>query len=145
MRYLNTVKGGNILDRKKRIREIMYYMFFGLLTTILNILVFYVFDSILNWQYLWANAISLIVSILFAYVTSKTIVFKTKTENLVSLVQEILRFIAYRSLAGVFDMFSMWLLVEFLIIDTNISKLLTQVIIGISNYIFSNFIIFVDN
>lgn len=133
-----------MLDRKKRVREIMCYLFFGFLTTVLNIVIFYVFDSILNWQYLWANAIALVISILFAYLTSKTIVFKTKTENFMFLMREFMRFISLRSLAGVFDMLSMWLLVDFLVFNTTISKLLTQVIIGILNYIFSKFIIFVD-
>ena len=123
-------------------REIIDYIIFGGLTTIVNIVAFFIFDTLLGWPYLIANAIAIVVSILFAYVTNKLFVFKTRDMTASENIVEFLKFIGFRLVSGLADMAAMWMLVDLISIDTNIAKLLTQFIVVVLNYVFSKLFIF---
>lgn len=123
-------------------REVIDYIIFGGLTTLVNIVAFFIFDTLLSWPYLIANAIAIVVSILFAYFTNKLFVFRTKDLPLKENILEFARFIGFRLLSGVADMATMWILVDLLTLDTNIAKLLTQFIVVVLNYVFSKLFIF---
>lgn len=131
-----------ILNVYYRHREKIDYIFFGGLTTLVNIVVFFIFDSVFDWSYLIANAIAIILSILFAYVTNKLYVFESSANSFRENIYEFFKFIGFRLLSGLIDMFSMWFLVDLIVIDTNIAKILTQFIVVVLNYIFSKFFIF---
>ena len=123
-------------------REIIDYIIFGGLTTMVNIVAFFIFDTLLGWPYLIANAIAIVVSILFAYVTNKLFVFKTRDMTASENIVEFLKFIGFRLVSGLADMAAMWMLVDLISIDTNIAKLLTQFIVVVLNYVFSKLFIF---
>lgn len=131
-----------IMDLYDNYQEMVNYIFFGGLTTLVNIVVFFLLDTGLGWPYLIANAVAIVVSILFAYVTNKIWVFQSKTENFQETFYEFTKFIGFRLLSGLADMAAMWVLVDLLIIDSSISKLLTQFIVVVLNYVFSKFFIF---
>lgn len=131
-----------IMDLYDNYQEMVNYVFFGGLTTLVNIIVFFLLDTGLGCPYLIANAIAIVVSILFAYVTNKIWVFQSKTENFQETFYEFTKFIGFRLLSGLADMATMWVLVDLLIIDSSISKLLTQFIVVVLNYVFSKFFIF---
>lgn len=131
-----------IINLYQRYREVIDYTIFGGLTTLVNIVAFYFFDTVLGWPYLIANAIAIILSILFAYVTNKLFVFKSDTADFRETALEFFRFIGFRLLSGVADMLAMWVLVDLVTMDTNIAKFLTQFIVVVLNYIFSKFFIF---
>lgn len=123
-------------------QEIFSYILFGVLTTIVNIVVFFLLDTKFNIPYLIANAASIIVAILFAFFTTKKYVFKSKPSTFKLAIKEFYLFVSLRSISGLFDMLSMWILVDFINLETNFSKVLTQFIIVISNYVFSKLYIF---
>lgn len=123
-------------------QEVIDYLFFGVLATIVNIGVFYVFDTLLDTPYLFANAISIIAAILFAFVTNKKYVFKSTSTSNKEAFREFYLFVGFRLVSGLFDMLSMFILVDFLTIDTNISKIITQFIVVVVNYAFSKLFIF---
>ena len=131
-----------IIELYQRYREVISYIIFGGLTTLVNIVVFFILDTGFSWPYLLANAIAIVLSILFAYVTNKIFVFKSDTQNIQETIYEFLKFIGFRSLSGLADMLSMWFLVDLLAVNTNISKLATQFIVVVLNYVFSKFFIF---
>lgn len=130
------------MEQFKKHRELLAYIFFGGLTTIVNIVAFFILDTLLGWPYLVANAVAIVVSILFAYGTNKLFVFRTRGMTARENIFEFIRFIGFRLLSGLADMASMWVLVDFLIMDTNLAKLLTQFIIVVLNYVFSKLFIF---
>lgn len=132
-----------LLDLYKTHRELINYLIFGGLTTLVNIVVFFILETLLSWPYLIANAVAIVLSILFAYVTNKLFVFQTKNDNFQENLTEFLRFIGFRFISGLADMATMWLLVDLLSFDTNLAKLATQFIIVALNYVFSKFLIFV--
>lgn len=131
-----------LLKLYTRYRELIDYIFFGGLTTLVNIVVFFILDSGLNWPYLIANAVAIIVSILFAYITNKLFVFKSTAKSFQENFIEFLKFIGFRLISGLADMLTMWVLVDLIAVDTSISKLLTQFIVVVLNYVFSKFFIF---
>lgn len=131
-----------IINLFKKYEEIIRYGFFGVLTTVVNFIVFYYFNSVLETSYIYANSLAIIISIIFAYVTNKKFVFKSQTHTFKQTFYEFLNFISLRLGSGIFDMVSMYLLIDGIGIDTNISKVLTQFIVVVSNYIFSKLFIF---
>lgn len=131
-----------IINLFKKYEEIIRYGFFGVLTTVVNFIVFYYFNSVLETSYIYANSLAIIISIIFAYVTNKKFVFKSQTHTFKQTFYEFLNFISLRLVSGIFDMVSMYLLIDGIGIDTNISKVLTQFIVVVSNYIFSKLFIF---
>lgn len=122
--------------------ELIGYLIFGGLTTVVNIIVFYLFDSIFDVHYLVANAIAIVVSILFAFFTNKKYVFKSSTPTVQLWLKEFSLFVSFRLLSAVFDMGSMWLLVDGLNLNANVAKIITQFIVVVLNYAFSKFFIF---
>ncbi len=123
-------------------QEIFKYILFGVLTTVVNIAVFFLFDTVLNFPYLIANAISIIVAILFAFFTNQKYVFKTELPTFKLAFKEFYLFVGLRLISGLFDMLSMWTFIDFMNLETNFSKIITQFIIVVLNYIFSKLYIF---
>lgn len=122
--------------------EVINYLVFGGLTTLVNVVVFFVFNSLLGVQYLIANAISIVLSILFAFFTNKKYVFKSETLTAQAWLKEFLLFCSFRLVSAGFDMLSMWILVGGLELDSNLAKLATQFIVVVLNYFFSKWFIF---
>ncbi|MFL2119476.1 GtrA family protein [Marinilactibacillus psychrotolerans] len=123
-------------------REVIDYLFFGVLTTFVNIVIFFIFDTLLQTPYLFANGLSIIGAILFAFFTNKKYVFKSETVSKREAFREFYLFVGFRLTSGIFDMLSMYILVDFLAIDTNVSKIITQFIVVVVNYVFSKVFIF---
>lgn len=126
----------------ERYREFIDYAIFGVLTTIVNIVVFFLLDTVLNIPYLIANAIAIILSILFAFFTNKKYVFKSKPPTFKVAFREFYLFVGFRLVSGLFDMLSMWILVDLLVMGTNLAKIVTQFIVVALNYLFSKFFVF---
>jgi putative flippase GtrA len=126
----------------RKYQEPIRYILFGICTTIVNIGIFFLFDTIWDIPYLMANAISIVVAVLFAFLVNKRYVFRTKSSNLSDTFREFLLFCSFRLISGLYDMVSMWLLVEHIEIGTTQAKILTEVMIVILNYLFSKFVVF---
>ncbi|MCO6018576.1 GtrA family protein [Carnobacterium divergens] len=123
-------------------QEPINYLVFGVLTTLVNIGVFYIFNSIFGINYLVSNGISWIASVVFAFYTNKYFVFKTPNNSNKAFIKELLLFIWFRLLSGVIDMSLMYVMVSLMNLDQNMSKIIVQVIIVILNYVFSKLFIF---
>lgn len=73
------------------------YLVFGVLTTVVNIVVYYVVADCLKINYLIANIAAWFLSVLFAYVTNRKYVFESKSDHILkemnfsSLVQDLLQ------------------------------------------------------
>ena len=128
-----------------RLREIIAYVFFGVLTTIVNIAVFYLLNTVLGWHYLWANLWAIILSIIFAYVTNKLWVFHSSREPPLEILREFFSFVLVRALSGLMDMLLMLLLITYLGVPDFTAKIIVQVIVIIINYIASKWLVFKQN
>lgn len=113
----------------------------GILTTIVNIATFFIFIHA-HLDYKFATTIAWVVSILFAYVTNKIYVFKSKTKTRRALAKELLAFVWFRLLSYFIDIGSMILMVSYINTNETFAKLIANIIVVIANYGFSKWFIF---
>lgn len=129
-----------------RYKDKLLYLFFGALTTLVNLVVFYVLT-----EYPWkinvtvGNVISVIMAILFAYVTNKIWVFCSRTENMKELCLEFFRFVGGRMSTMVIEVGGVYLLFNVMGYHKMAAKLVTQVIVIIGNYFISKFLVFKED
>ena len=132
---------------KKINKEILMYILFGVLTTIVNIVTYYILTkTILNpkngIELQIATIIAWITCVTFAYFTKKKYVFISKEKN---IKKEILLFYIARLFTLLIDMLLMYILVTKLKLNDKIIKIIVQIIIIIANYILSKLIVFKKN
>lgn len=136
-----------IKELYKKYKELINYLIFGVLTTVISLAVYYL--SIFTFlnpdiaiQLQIANIISWVAGVTFAYFTNRKFVFESKNEN---KLQEATKFVSSRLTTLLLDMFIMWLFVTILHFNNKIMKLVSQVIIIIGNYILSKLLVFKNN
>lgn len=120
-------------------RELFLYMFFGVLTTLVNIAVYLFFTRLLGVNYLISNILAWTLSVLFAYVTNRIWVFESRNND---ILKEMALFFAGRIFSGVVDTGLMWLLIDVLFVGDAISKIIVQVIVVVLNYVLSKAVVF---
>lgn len=128
----------------KKHKEGLNYLIFGGLTTLLSLLVYYVLTfTILNpnntIELQIANVLSWIVSFLFAYFTNRKYVFESKNDN---VFQEFFKFFLSRISTLLLDMLIMFVFVTWLKFDDKIFKIVSQILVIVSNYILSKLLVF---
>lgn len=125
-------------------KEIINYLIVGVLTTIISLAVYYLCTiTFLNpknaFQLQLANVISWIVSVTFAYFTNRKYVFESKNPH---ILKEASAFFLARVGTLLMDMGIMFLCVTLMGMNDKIAKLISQVVVIISNYIFSKLFVF---
>lgn len=122
--------------------SVVRYVFFGGCTTLLNMVSFAALRKILHVELNTANVISIILSILFAYVVNSLYVFQDRCGSLRAHIQPFCKFISARMITMAIEIGGVWLLVQVLGIQDLIGKFLTQFVVMALNYIFSKFFVF---
>ena len=120
-------------------RELFWYVVFGVLTTVVNILVYLLFARIFNVNYIYSNIIAWFLSVLFAYITNRIWVFESKSSN---IIKEASYFFAGRIFSGVLDTGLMYVFIDLLSFGDEFSKIIIQVIVVIVNYVLSKYVVF---
>lgn len=129
-------------------KEIINYLIFGVLTTLVNlitkyILLFTILDPTNGFQLQIAIIISWIVAVIFAYFTNRKFVFESKNQN---KLKEFMSFVVARIATLLLEMFIMWFFVTLLKLNSDlyviIFTLVAQVAVVIGNYIFSKLFVF---
>lgn len=122
-------------------REVLLYLLFGGLTTLINIIAFYFLRKVSVSLYT-SNVVAWILSVLFAFVTNKVFVFESKNQKLKENIKEVVSFFAFRILSLIFDMAFMYVMVKLLTANEMISKVVSNIFVIILNYLFSKLFIF---
>lgn len=137
-----------IIELYKKYEEIVNYLIMGVLATAVNLgvkyaLLFTVLEPSNPTQLQIAVVISWIVACLFAYVTNKIIVFKSKDTK---IFKEFLSFVSARLLTLGMEMLIMFVFVTALGLNSDlwviIWSLVAQVVVIVANYVFSKLFIF---
>lgn len=128
----------------KKYKEIINYLIFGVLTTLVNLITYYllvstILDPTNAIQLQISNVIAWIVSVAFAYVTNRKYVFESKNMN---QLKEATNFVAARLLTLFMDMLIMFVGVTVLQGSDKVIKLISQVVVIVANYIFSKIFVF---
>lgn len=123
-------------------RELIKYIFFGLLTTFVNYIVYFQAISLIKINYLLANIIAWIVSVIFAYITNKYYVFENKDITFYILMKEIFLFFGARIISVVIETSILFIGMEIINIQSYILKIIASIFVVIINYFFSKYFIF---
>lgn len=137
-------------------RETISYLFFGVLTTLVNLAVFWVLNKLLGEDLaLFNNAVAFVAAVIFAYITNKLFVFESKSWSPETLRKEIPSFIGARLFSFGLEELLLWISKDVIQVSRfsvtglglvigglMIAKLLISVLVVILNYVFSKLFIF---
>lgn len=128
----------------KKYKRIITYTIVGILTTLVSLISYFLLtNTFLNpnnaFQIQIANIVAWILSVSFAYIMNRIMVFKSKNKK---IKIEILKFYSLRLFTLFLDMFFMLLFVSVLKYNDFISKAIVQFLILTGNYIISKFFVF---
>ncbi len=126
----------------ERFIELFRYGITGVATTIVSYITFYLFHYICHIESNLANTISILCAIVFAYISNKFFVFKSKTTTLSSLSKEALSFFAARGFSMLIEIIGYFILYSLLSVDPLISKIIVNVVVLITNYVLSKRYVF---
>ncbi|WHY85439.1 GtrA family protein [Neobacillus novalis] len=123
-------------------KEAISYLFFGVLTTVINIVCYAILTKIMNMDYKLATTFSWILAVIFAFITNKLYVFKSNKTNLLLVVREFTVFTFFRLLSYFLDILTMIVCVEYLTIDDFIAKIAANILVIVFNYFASKYVVF---
>lgn len=138
----------NILALYEKYKEIINYLIFGGLTTVVSLatkylLLFTIFDATNSIQLQTSIIISWIAAVLFAYFTNRKFVFESTNKN---KFKEFISFIVARLSTLLLEMLIMWFFVTLLKLNSDlyviIFTIIAQIAVVITNYIFSKLFVF---
>ncbi len=134
-------------------KELILYLICGVLTTVVNFVVFIIFNKILGEKYyLISNLIAFIISVIFAFVVNKYFVFLEKNKKISIILKELLLFTSARIVSFCFEELGLWIfdllgfstikitLLGILIGGHVIAKVFLSIIVIIANYFFTKFV-----
>lgn len=123
-------------------REIISYLFFGVLSMVLNIAAYDLCYYIFGISNVISTVIAWFLAVVMAFITNKLWVFESRKTTWQDTLKEALSFLGFRILSGVFDVGIMFFSVDLMHWNAMLWKIISNVIVVILNYIFSKFIIF---
>lgn len=133
------------MDVKKlyeKYKDIIPYAFFGVLTTVVNIAVYWLMAHPFGMGVMPSTIIAWIAAVLFAYITNRKWVFHSEANNTKEIVKEIISFFACRIATGLVDWGCMFIFVDKLSFNDVFMKTASNILVIILNYVASKLIIF---
>lgn len=131
-----------LLSLWEKYQDIVPYAVFGVLTTIVNIAVYWFAAHLLTLSVMLSTVLAWIAAVLFAYITNRKWVFHSQAEMPDEILKEILSFFACRLATGVVDWGCMFIFVDLLHLNDVIIKAGANVLVIVLNYIASKLVIF---
>ena len=130
------------MDYLKKYKDVILYLIFGVLTTIVNIVVYWLMAHPFDFGVMPSTITAWIVSVLFAYITNRTWVFQSSAKDVEEIVKEIISFVGCRLATGVLDWVCMFVFVDILHINDLLIKCGANVLVIVLNYVASKLLIF---
>ncbi len=122
--------------------DIITYLFFGVLTTVVNYLVYLPVYNFVGLSAAASNAVAWVVAVAFAYLTNKPFVFKSNDWSAKTVIPELTKFVSCRIASGVLETVILLVTVDILHWNGNIWKIVTSVLVVVMNYVASKLLIF---
>ena len=122
--------------------DILSYLIFGVLTTVVNYIVYLPLLNILHLSAALSNIIAWAAAVAFAYLTNKPFVFKSHDWSWKNVAPELAKFVSCRIASGAMETAIIFVTVDLLGWNGNLWKLLTSVLVVVLNYVFSKLIVF---
>ena len=145
-----------------RYREIISYLFWGVMTTVVSWVTYALFDLLfrgvaaelhvfglsVSVEVLLDSVLSWICAVLFAYVTNKLWVFESKSWEKQVVLPEVVKFFSARAATGVLEIVGVPLLTALGLdqtifgVEGMLAKVVVSVIVVILNYVLSKLLVF---
>lgn len=122
--------------------DVVTYLFFGVLTTVVNYVIYLPVYNLLGLTAAVSNAIAWVVAVAFAYLTNKPFVFRSHDWSAKTVVPELTKFVGCRLASGVMETVILFVTVDLLGWNGNLWKLVTSVLVVILNYLASKLLVF---
>ena len=122
--------------------EVITYLVFGVLTTVVNYLVYLPVYNLLGLSAALSNAIAWVVAVAFAYVTNKPFVFKSHDWSSKTVIPELTKFVSCRIASGAAETLILLVSVDILHWNGNLWKIITSVLVVVMNYFASKLVVF---
>ena len=129
----------------KKYESVILYLIFGVLTTLVNFAAYHICYTKLQFPNLVSNTIAWILSVLFAFITNKIWVFKSKSFQNELVLRELITFVVSRLSTWLLETVIMFVGVDILKGYWLIAKVIASVLVVILNYVFSKLFIFRKN
>lgn len=126
----------------RRHRELLSYVFWGVMTTAVNYVTYFLLRNAFQVQLIASNVIAWAVSVLFAYFVNKLFVFQSRDWSWRVALRELWQMVAARVFSLGLETGILWLFVEKLLCNEPIVKLMANIVVVVVNYVLSKFIIF---
>ena len=126
----------------KNFKAEILYLLFGGLTTVINVLSYYLFYNFLKCSNVLSTIVAWVISVLFAFVTNRIFVFESKEKGIKNILREISSFFTFRFLTGVMDLLIMWLTVDIMHWNGMFWKIVSNILVVILNYFASKIFVF---
>lgn len=123
----------DVVDNEK----IILYLFFGGITTFVNYLVFFSCIHIWELSVLISNTLAWLISVLVAFITNKTFVFRKKSDNIIDFLIELVLFFTSRVFSGFSETAILIIGINLLGINDVFMKIIASIFVVIFNYVFS--------
>ncbi len=123
-------------------KEIILFAVFGVFTTLVNVAVYFISSRVCRINVMASTIIAWSLAVLFAYITNRKYVFKSENTTIKAVTMEFGAFIGSRLLTGLLDLAIMYVFVKLLNQNDVVIKLISNIIIVISNYILSRLMVF---
>lgn len=122
--------------------DVLSYLFFGVLTTVFNYLIYLPVYNLYGFSAAVSNMIAWVGAVGFAYLTNKPFVFRSHDWSAKTVVPEFTKFVGCRLASGVMETVILLLTVDCLHWNGNLWKLVTQILVVIFNYVGSKLLVF---
>ena len=126
----------------KKYKSFILYVFFGVLTTAVNFIVYIALFHTGTSGNVPATIIAWICATVFAFVTNKMFVFCSNAKKPKDILTELVNFYLFRIGTGILDFIIMWVAVDILMLNASLFKLISNALVIILNYIASKLVIF---
>ena len=130
-----------VLIKKVLTKEIIFYGIFGIFTTVVNFLVFYLL-RLININENFANIIAIISAVLFAYFTNRKLVFNSTANTFKEKMHEFYKFMLGRAFTMIIEALGFPLFYNIIGIQEMISKIIISIVVIILNFFISKFFAF---
>lgn len=126
----------------KKYREPIVYLVFGVLTTVVNYVVYLPCYNLMGINASVSNMIAWVAAVAFAFLTNKPFVFQSHDWSAGVVIPELTKFVGTRIGSGALETLILFLSVDLAGMNGNVWKLLTSVLVVILNYIGSKLLVF---
>ena len=123
-------------------REVFWYLVCGAGTTVVNLICFWCCANLLRTPTAVSTAIAWLFSVIFAYITNRTFVFRSQNSGLAAILREMTAFFGARIFSGALDVALMVIFVDGLHLPEMWMKMAVNVLVTVCNFVASKWIVF---